>query len=194
MALDHFLYHGEALDYEVADYNSTTLNERTVEIAVARSFLAGRPARYGLELGNVLAHYGVTGHRVVDRYEEADGVEALDVFDIEGRYRWIVAISTVEHVRHDEGERDPAGAGRAVQHLRSMLTPTGRLLVTVPIGYHPELDAEIRAGSLGADREALYVRGPENSWVPGDRRYDSPPYGLTTPWAEAVWVAEWSAP
>lgn len=193
MALDHFTYHGEALDYEVADYNSTTLNERTVEIAVARSFLVGRPAGYGLELGNVLAHYGITGHRVVDRYEEAAGVEALDVFDVEGRYRWVVAISTVEHVRHDEGERDPAGAARAIEHLRSMLTPSGRLLVTVPIGYHAGIDAEIRAGSLDVDREALYVRGPGNSWVLGDARLDAPPYGLTTPWAEAVWVAEFTS-
>jgi hypothetical protein len=65
------------------------------------------------------------------------------------------------------------------------------MLLTVPLGYHPDLDAAIAAGDLDADADAVYYRDGDR-WAAGDRTVWRP-YGATTPWAEAVWVATWTA-
>lgn len=160
-------------------YNQTIRNERAVELAVAFHWLAGRKGS-GLEVGNVLGHYGVTGHRVVDLHEQAPGVDNLDVFDVDSYYDWIVAISTIEHVRWDV-EADPEGAAAAVEHLRTM---SDNILVTVPLGWNPPLDARL---PLEANRWACYHR-TDNGWQIGD--IEPVPYGPA--WANAVWVGEWN--
>lgn len=182
-----FIWRGDRLDYFDHPYNTTALNERAVEIPIVRQFLDSAPGA-GLEVGNVLGHYGHTGHQVVDRWEQAEGVDNLDVFDITGRYGWVVAISTVEHVRWDEPDHDPCGAIAAVQHLLSLLECDGRMLVTVPMGHHPTLDDWLLRGDHGANASTLvrchggWVQTASPTWAP---------YGATTKWAESVWVGEW---
>lgn len=181
---------GIEIPYCTAAYNSSRRNERAVEIPLAQAFIAAQPVDgRGLEVGNVLAHYGVTGHAVVDLYEEAPGVENIDVLEITGQWDWIVAISTIEHVRWDHPPRDPNGATLALSHLRRHLTTKGALFVTVPMGYHPPLDDVIVAGSLGAEAAATFVRDGPDAWrqTPHPERH---PYGVGQPWASAVWVAE----
>src|SRR5690606_34112160 len=124
-SLMRFRFQGAEHDGFDHPYNTTILNERAVEIPVVLDWLPGKGR--GLEVGNVLGHYGVKGRRVVDLYEQADGVENLDLFDIEGHFDWIVSISTLEHVRWDTEPRDPNGAVEAIGHLRSLLSPGGRM-------------------------------------------------------------------
>src|SRR6266498_2275420 len=69
-----FPFRGERLPYAIHRYNNTYRNERAVEIAIATWFLSGTESGRVLEVGNVLAHYGVTGQTVVDKYEPASGV------------------------------------------------------------------------------------------------------------------------
>jgi SAM-dependent methyltransferase len=164
-------------------YNTTILNERAVELAVVFDWLPGKGA--GLEVGNVLAHYGVTGHRVVDLHEQAPGVDNVDVFEVAGRYDWIVAVSTVEHVRWDV-ERDACGGQAAIKHLRSLLNPGGVMLVTVPLGWNPPLDAAL---PLDATKWACFERAGD-SWAWCDLPDGPVRYGPA--WANAVWVGEWS--
>lgn len=178
-----FTYKRRRLDYFDHEYNDTRQNERAVEVAVALDWLPteGR----GLEVGNVLGHYGVTGHRVVDLTEEAPGVDNLDVFQIHGRYDWIVSISTVEHVGWDVTPRDPDAAARAIDYLTGLLAPGGRMLITVPGGYHPPLDDHLATLNNGC----TYVRNGD-----GWKRTNKPtflPYGASTRWAESVWIGEW---
>lgn len=203
----HFEWWGRRLRYFDHPYNSARLNERTIEIPVVAAWLsdiAGTtvdPSRGpamspfgGLEVGNVLSHYGITGHRVVDRHEQGEGVENLDVFDIEGRYDWIVAISTIEHVRWDEQPRENDGAARAIAHLRSLLAPGGRMILTLPTGYHTPFDHSIGFGRAGATRACTIRRSVEDTslWVQTERPTVLR-YGMRTPWAEAVWIGEYDA-
>jgi SAM-dependent methyltransferase len=181
-----FKYHGTALDGFDHDYNTTLLNERAVEIAVALQF---DRSGEGLEVGNVLGHYGLHGHRVVDQFERGPGVENIDVFDIAGGYDWIISISTIEHVRWDVEPRDPSAAGRAIDHLASLLNPGGRMLITVPAGYHPTIDEHLATGA-GATRCCTLVRDRE-TWRQ-TKALTFKPYGATTKWAESVWIGEWS--
>ena len=181
-----FTYHGDRLDYFDHPYNDTAKNERAVEVAVALHWLPGKGR--GLEVGNVLGHYGVTGHRVVDLHEEAPGVDNLDVFAIGGRYDWIVSISTVEHVGRDEKPRRDALAISALGHLLGLLNPGGTMLVTVPGGYNPTLDGFLEHGA-GTVRAATFERHGDG-WRQTEHQTFKP-YGVTTPWAETVWIGEW---
>lgn len=183
-----FHYHGRELTGFVHEYNTTAQNERAVELAIAEQWLAEFGAGDGLEVGHVLGHYGWSGHRVVDLHERATGVENLDVFDVGGRFEWIVSISTIEHVGWDE-DRLPGKAIAAIDHLRTLLLPGGAMLVTVPTGWNPALDQYLAQGADGASR-ACTIKRSGKAWRQTDR-LSFPPYALTTPWAEAVWVGEW---
>lgn len=186
-----FTYWGVELDGFDDPYNTTIINERAVEIAIATHTMkapAGADAARSLEVGNVLSHYGPTWWRIVDLTEVADGVENSDVFDIEGRFDWIVSISTVEHVQFDHPPRDDHASQRAIEHLISLLAPGGRMLITVPTGWNTTLDQFLRTGA-GATRACTLIRDGD-TW----RQTDEPtflPYRLTTPWAEAVWIGEY---
>lgn len=201
-----FRYHGEPLPYFDRRYNTTRVNERRIEVPIARRFIGrltveGVPLVDGLEVGNVLGHYGHTLHRVVDRYEQAEGVENLDVFDITGQHPWAVAISTLEHVRHDEDPRGQRGATRALAHLLGhVLAPGGRLLVTVPLGYHPVFDHALRQEATApraGDRHALYCRtNPDPAeWeqLPLEQWPDQPVYGpMAANWLYVGELGAWS--
>lgn len=186
-------------------YNTTALNERAVELAMAREFLLWRSTRGELgrclEVGNVLSHYedfiALPSRRVVDRFEVAPGVENIDVFDIEGTYDTIISISTIEHVGVDDGRDYPGAALDAIHHLRTLLTPGGRFFCTFPTGWNAVLDHALNWGEISrwAATEVYMARDGED-WVEyganGRRGFTPRPYGQTQPWAEAVWIGEFA--
>lgn len=183
-----FTHWGVEHAYYDAEYNTTRLNERAVEVPIAMAFV--NPHQVGLEAGNVLSHYGCLGHRIVDRYEQHPYVDNVDVFDIAGEYDWIVSISTLEHVRWDPPEpREPEGALRALRHLEGLLKPGGRMLVTIPLGHHAYLDPVLMAGQSGATRACTMARDGDGWRQTDDLQWE--PYGKTTIWAESVWIGEW---
>lgn len=146
-----FEFDGRRVPYVHHAYNNTWLNERAVEVALAKEVLAScRPERV-LEIGNVLGHYGSSGHTVVDKYEQGAGVLNLDVSELglDRQYDLVVSVSTMEHVGFDEDVQDPEKPGRSLDRLRGVLAPGGRLWVSLPVGYNPELDRRLRAGVYG---------------------------------------------
>ncbi|MGI8512794.1 MAG: SAM-dependent methyltransferase, partial [Solirubrobacteraceae bacterium] len=168
-------------DYELLahPYHYTWLNERAVEVPIVGRIVDAEPGRV-LEVGNVLSHYRPTRHEIIDKYERAPGVRNVDVLDLDPAepYDLIVSISTLEHVGWDEVPRDPRRALLAVQRLLALLTPGGELVVSVPVGYNPELDRAIRDGELPFEHVSALLRegrrwrqvGPEEAWhVPYDR-------------------------
>jgi hypothetical protein len=184
-----FEWDGEELDYLLHPYTSTAANERAVEVPIARRFIERR-AGAGLEVGNVLRHYGPGDWRVVDLYEAAPGVDNVDVFEVVERFDWVVAVSTLEHVRWDAPDRwDPRGAIDAVAHLRARLNPGGALLVSVPFGQHPYLDGAILSGGLEPDVQgSLVYEGHYWRAIPGEAVWHP---ARPERWARSVWVAEW---
>lgn len=159
---------GEAeLPYALHRFNHTWLNERTVEVAVARHVLSSWPVGRMLEVGNVLGHYGLMGHDVLDLYERVAGVINGDIvtWTTDEQYDTVVAVSTLEHVRFDEDEKDPRGPLRALEGLRRALRTGGRLFVTVPLGYNPGLDADVREGAFAFPQQHFFRRVTrENDW------------------------------
>lgn len=197
-------YWGKDLNQFCHLYNLTWFNERQVELAVAMDFLKGTSPTGGLEVGNVLAHYDVGGHQVVDLHEKPCLLQRhlgwpflnQHVYDIAGSYDWIVAISTLEHV--EEGV-DPFGPIKAIEHLRARLAPGGQMLVTVPAGLNDELDNALCDEAVGATRSCTMSRRADprenkhlgNTWEQ-DEQPRLLPYGGMSDWADSVWIVEWS--
>lgn len=200
---------GRQLRYETSEYNASRTNERAVEIPIAMDWIDRNPGRL-LEVGNVLRHYDHTmAHTVIDRYEQAQGVTNMDILDFKPSIRFdrIVTISTIEHIGWDDDPRDAERAIWVIPHLRRMLNDQGRLLVSFPIGHHPELDliAAIALFGLHApERHVLMVRTDAptercaGTWEPRTEMEPdlSAPFGELFPYlhhawsAGAVWVAE----
>lgn len=166
-------------------YNVTSRNERAVEIPVAKEFLRRYGRGRGLEVGNVLGHYGVAGHDVVDLYEVAEGVRNIDVFDVEGHWDWAVSISTLEHVGWPD---DVDAASAALVHLLGLLATSGVLFVTVGLGQHTRLDDAIFTRAFRPDWQTVYRRD-RGRWVPSTANPSWAPYDWRTPSARAVWMA-----
>lgn len=158
--------------YASDHYNRAWRNERAVELALGRAFLAENRGLRLLEVGNVLAHYGAVGHDVLDKYEDAPNVINDDIVDFvaDPPYEAILSISTLEHVGWDERPREPDKTLRAYRALRSMLAPGGAMLLTCPIGQNPHLDEYIQQEELDFPlRHYLQRVSRDNEWREVDR-------------------------
>jgi SAM-dependent methyltransferase len=189
-----FAFGGEQYEYLYHRYKFTWLTERAVEVPIVQAIVDRHRGRRVLEVGNVLSHYRPQDHVVVDKYESAPGVLNHDVLELEdlGRFDLIVAISTLEHVGRDEEPRDPRKAGEAVRALCRLLAPGGKLVLTVPVGYHPGLDAELRDGAFQLVRVGALRRerlGPYWVEAPPEAVWGTP-YDFLLYSARAVIVAE----
>jgi hypothetical protein len=169
-------------------YNNTASTERCIEIPIALHFT--RPGQHVLEVGNVLNHYVPFPHDVVDKYEVADGVLNCDVVDYrtEKKYDLVIAISTIEHVGWDEPLKDPTKPLTAIEDLRSMLSPDGQMVITVPHGYNPYLDSALAADRILCRKHYRYRRESWLAWSCVPNIDPSTRYGHPYPCANAIHV------
>lgn len=168
---DTFAFDGATYRHARHRYNRTWNNERAAEIPIALAALGAAGDAPVLEVGNVLSHYRPVRHTVVDKYEIAPGVVNADVCDYRPaeRFALVLCISTIEHVGFDEEPRDAGKVARALGHLRTLLAPGGRMLVTVPVDYNPGLDAAVRDGGVVFDRLRFLRRADAaNRWREAD--------------------------
>jgi O-antigen chain-terminating methyltransferase len=149
--------------------------ERVLDVGTANAepaYLAALLARGASELVGVdLAEADVPGIRTVvaDVRQLPFGDDAFDV---------VVCISTLEHVGRDnrrygaDAERDEGATGTALEELRRVVAPDGRLVVTVPCGeredhgWFVQLDPagwnhEFLAAGFRVAEEEIYALGAE---------------------------------
>lgn len=167
---ESFVFQGRTYRYFYHRYNTTWKNERAVEIPIIWHIVIEnyRRGKKILEVGNVLSHYFHIGHDVVDKYEKAKGVINEDVvnFSSSKKYDLIVSISTLEHVGWDEKPREPDKILRAIKHLKDLLSPGGKIIVTLPLGYNPEIDNFLKDGRLRFDKQYYLKRiTKDNKWI-----------------------------
>lgn len=158
-----FSFMGADYRYLNRSYKLTWLTERGVEIPIVLGFVEAYRGREILEVGHVLKHYFRLDHEVLDKYEKAPGVmnEDLVKFSPDSRYDLIVSVSTVEHIGFDEDEKEPGKAGRAMERLVQLLAPGGKAVITVPLGYNPEIDS-LLADSWPPIADIHYLRKISN--------------------------------
>ena len=192
-----FTFWGERYRYLYHHHNATWRNERAIEVPLATRVLDRHRGQRTLEVGNVLSHYlgapsPSSAREVIDKYEIAPGVQNIDAMEYEPAepYGVIVCISTVEHMGWDETPRDANKALMALQRLRGWLAPGGELFVTIPLGYHPDLDRHLLDGAPLFDRLGFMRRvDAHNRWVEARAEdVDGTRYGSPYPSANAVAV------
>ncbi len=192
-----FQYHGQSLPYFYHRYNMTWASERCVEVPIARWWASQLPPIDTLEIGNVLSHYGPVAHDILDKFEKAPGVINNDIlaFKPTRRYNLILSISTFEHIGFDDAAEGSSAEKilAAIRASQSLLTPDGKLVVTIPIGYNPDLDRLIATNQLTPGPKDFLARTGHTEWTPTDQtsalkaRYKSP-----FPYANAIMVAEFN--
>lgn len=179
--------------YFIHHYNSTWRNERAVEVPLVADLLASvKPGARCLEVGNVLNYYLDFQRTVVDKYESGAGVINEDIleFGAAGSYDVIVSISTLEHVGWDEEPRDLDKVRRAFEHIKGLLAPGGRCLITFPMGYNSALDELVFAGKLGfKEIHFLQRTTADNEWREVEMAaVRGVTYGAPYPFANALFV------
>lgn len=146
--------------YFIHRYNQTFFNERCVEIPIINEFIKEIGPGTILEVGNVLSHYFNYGHTVIDKFEKAKGVINVDAIDYKPSIKFdrIISISTIEHIGWDDHPRDDKKIPVAIAVLKSLLAPGGKLVVTAPMGYNPNLDTMIKGGILNFTEQYFLKR------------------------------------
>jgi hypothetical protein len=193
-----FRYKGEDLPYVYHRYNMTWASERCVEVPIGRWWAGRFDAGAVLEVGNVLSHYGPVQHQILDKFEKGAGVinEDIVTFRPAKKYELIFSISTFEHIGFDD-EAEGSSATKileAIEACRKLLSPSGTLVITIPINYNPELDELISTGRLPSKNRTFLFRRGYTDWVETDQasalkaRYKAP-----FPYANAVMVAEFAS-
>lgn len=142
-----FCFAGVEYPYFFHPYNRTWANERAVELPIFQVLMSTVAPSSTLEVGNVLSHYVDSDHTVVDKWEHCEYRPILNCdllsFDPEKRFDLIVSISTIEHVGWDESPKEEKSVILALQKLQSLLTPSGKAFVTIPVGYNQYLDQRL---------------------------------------------------
>lgn len=192
-----FEFQGRRLDCFYHRYNMTWASERAIEIPIAKSYLDQCRDRKVLEVGNVLSHYFPVQHDIVDKFEKGPGIINADIanYATKTAYDLILSISTFEHIGFDD-EAESSSAQKikeAIAACQRLLKPSGTLVLTVPLGYNPELNELIRNSQLGAEREFYLQRISKLDWVPASRDEAlTCPYKTRFPYASALLVAEFA--
>lgn len=163
-----FTFQGKNYPYLVQRYNFAWKNERAVEVPIVWEYLLQGRGKKVLEIGNVLSHYYAISHDVVDKYEIAKDVLNADVltFSPKKLYDLIISISTLEHVGWDEIPQEETKIIPAVNNLKRLLRPGGKIVFTLPLGYYnPKLNQIIFMNKLGMTQTQFLKRvSAENSW------------------------------
>ena len=143
-----FIFRGKQYPYFFDGYKLTWMTERAIEVPIVKEFVGQFKGKEILEVGNVLCHYFAGSHDVVDKYERAPGVINADIvhFDPGKEYELIISISTLEHVGFDEEPKEPDKIQKAVENLLRILAPGGKIVVTLPLGYNPDVDTLLESG------------------------------------------------
>lgn len=187
--MDKFVWNRVEHEYFDHPANSTRVNERRVEVPIIRSYVeANRGAM--LEVGNVLGQYLGRRWTTVDLVEKEKGVVNCDILSWKGGpYDLVVSISTFEHIGTDFG-KEPERAIDAVIHCCGLLAHNGRLVFTVPIGYHPVLD-EWLFNRWGGTKSYLKRVSADNRWEQvGLDDVRGAKYGSPFKFANAIIVGE----
>ncbi|HEY4502315.1 MAG TPA: hypothetical protein VJH21_00595 [Candidatus Paceibacterota bacterium] len=145
-----FVFQEKSYHYFYHWYNTAWKNERTIEIPIVSDIVNTYRGKKILEVGNVLSHYVPVNHDILDKYEEEAGVINQDIveFNPPQKYDLIVSISTLEHVGWDERPRDKENILKALKNLVFLLKYGGKLVVTFPLGYNPNLDSFLKNGEI----------------------------------------------
>jgi len=185
-----FFFMGRRYHYFLHEYNLTWRNERTVEVPIFWDIVTRYRGKEILEVGNVLSHYFPADHDVVDKYEKAVNVVNADIVDYRPskKYDLIISISTLEHVGWDDHPRDSMKVLRAIENLKALLAPCGKMMVSLPLGQNPNLDRLLNERIVSFS-ETYYLKriSRDNRWIEAEwKEVQGSSYGQPFPAANGL--------
>jgi hypothetical protein len=193
-----FVFDGETLPYFYAKYNITWVTERVLEVPIGLHFLKIAGAENTLEVGNVLGHYAPPQHAVLDKFERGPNIINADIttFDPKRTYDLILSISTFEHIGYeDDGDPNAEKICDAIAACQRFLSPSGRLIITVPFGYNPYLDRYIAEDKIKPNRAWFFEKTSKLDWTATTKEAAlKRKYAKPYPFANAIMVAEFLKP
>ncbi len=189
--LYRFTYRGQELMPVFSITNCTWAGERCIELAMANYEVMRHQPDKVLEVGNVLSHYQTVRHLVIDKYEQGLGVVNMDIVDVETslRYDLIISVSTFEHIGFDAPSNNTIRG--TINKVTKLLTHGGRLVLTLPIGYNPEVDDMLLNVPWINFRVWYYHRVGFSQWEACNiYQAFAKPYRSKYPYANAIAVLE----
>ncbi len=164
---ENFIFKGNNYNY-FYHWFGTYENERCIEVPIIWDIVKHYSGKKVLEVGNVLSNYFSVNHDVLDKYEKSYSVINQDIVDFKPnkKYDLIVSISTLEHVGWDEIPKEPTKILSAIKNMIDLLEPEGKIVVTLPLGYNPEMDKLIKEGKIPFT-QAYYMKriSSDNRWM-----------------------------
>ena len=167
-----FLFQNKQYPYLYSQKNFAWTTERIVEVPLVLPFLDSSYRTHAriLEVGDVVRQYSpYKEHDILDKYEYRKGLINLDVEDFkpDHQYDLIVSVSTMEHVGFNDP--DPYDAEKIPRSFRlfheKWLAPGGIAVITMPIGFNPEVDKRLRAHSFPFAKTYFMKRvSADNRW------------------------------
>jgi len=144
--------------------------ERTIEIPLIWDEVIKYSPSEVLEIGNVLGQYIKRSHDVIDLQEQGTGIITGDIrtYQSEKKYKLIVSITTLEHVGdgRDGHDVDELGIINAINNMLGLLTDSGRIIFTVPVGHNPYMDNLFKEQKIVCDNIYAYKRiDALNNWL-----------------------------
>lgn len=152
--------------YFINIYNSV-VSERVIEIPFAKEFLLRNKGKSVLEVGAVLPHYYNVNHEIIDKYEKNPNFINIDILDFntEKKYDLIISISTIEHIGFDEPFKESGKSKKAILKIIDLLNMKGTAIITVPLGYNPEIDCIVLNNEISFAKTYFLKRlGRLNIW------------------------------
>lgn len=172
-----FKFNGKEFYYFCHKDGATWLTERAIEIPIIWDIIKKNKDKPILELGNVLSHYfpvkSLDNYKIIDKFEEAEGIINTDIVDYspKDKFDFIISISTLEHVGFDENVlgkslNEPKKIMGAINNMKKMLSQNGKIIITIPIGYNPGLDLLI-ANKIIKFNEIFCMKrvSRDNKWI-----------------------------
>ena len=189
-----FEFQGKTYPYYFHPYCTTWRNERTVAVPIIWDIVKEyeEKGKNILEVGNMLSYYFKVSHDVLDKYEITKGVINDDVVDYKSskKYDLIVSVVTLPEVGWHESPRDPTKTTRALENLKTLLSPDGEMAVVLNLGINPEFDKSLENKTIKFTKQGYLkhlkgYRWQESDWEDvRDIKYDK-----SVPTANAVMVA-----
>jgi len=175
-------------------YNTTWKNERCLEVPLVKS-LIDNGAGDVLEIGNVLSHYYPLSWDVLDKFEKAERVinEDLLSFVPSKKYELVVSISTFEHIGFDDDlESNFKNSAEKIQRsfeniTKNILKKNGKVAITAPIGYNPDMDSLIFKNGLKFDEIYFYKKDGDGKWGSASKdEAEGSKYNYPHPYANCI--------
>lgn len=190
-----FEFRGSIFHYYYHPHGTTWKNERSVEIPVIWDIVKNYKNMRVLEVGNVLSYRFGVFHDILDKYDINRHVINEDVvrFSPQKRYDLIVSISTLEHVGWDEIPKEPRKILLAFENLKKILAPGGQLIVTLPLGYNPDMDKLLSDGEIKFEEVYYLKRFKKNRWMEVSREeLEGTKYNRSIPTANGIIIGKYT--